>query len=253
MMGESIYFVHNLWDGTVMRLDPNQSIQFQIVNFISEQEQTHGRHRRTSPQVRSPAPQARAVSHAPGATCASFNPRTGALTISPSPRTQLAPRDRSRLERGEPKVGEIIAHRAWFLDAPTCQQLYSVGMYPIQWLPGVVMEDKAYGDMVGVAEWNGQGIWSFKEPTGPVDEYLLASGSGYTYAPTTSQEHGLALVLGTCYIWGTVLEYTKGYRSQFGAVRSLDRAYLFSGLHWRRTELFPLDSVRSRYGVENGD
>ncbi len=106
-----------------------------------------------------------------------------------------------------------------------------------------------------ISEKNSYGVWSFKTPGGPIQEFLAHYASGcYAIEIARSATKPLCLVLGSCDIWGTVIECTEGYRSQFGAVRSLDRIFrlgqLSQGTGWIESDPRRLDNARKRYGLE---
>lgn len=222
-----------------------------------------GEYRQASPQVRSAPPQAPAPAHPPGAysTC---SPRTFGAAVAAAVAAPAEPsaREAPRVERCEPKIGELVAHRAWFFDKER-RRLTSVGYWPLEWHPEEPMADCTLleknpswveDDRGCISETNKCGVWSFKSPNGPIHEYLLDSGSG-KYALRSASDYDLALILGTCWIWGTVVEHEHGYRSQFGAIRSLDHHYHQASGIWFPTggaEGF-LDELRTFYKLQPVD
>lgn len=212
-----------------------------------------GEYRRTHSQVRSAAPPAASpgAGGTPPLSFAQFARTHGAFSACAEPARKAA-----RVEHCAPKCGEIVGHRAWFWDGQR-NSLTSVGHWPLQWVPQEPMRDITLGDDEGplledvskkVQVDNKRGIWSFKNPNGPIHEYLLASGSG-KYAAGTAVDNKLMLVLGTCWQWGTVIEHDNGYRSQFGAVRSLDAAYWIEATGIMPRHLDPLGIISQMEGI----
>jgi hypothetical protein len=108
------------------------------------------------------------------------------------------------LPRAAPIVGELIGHRLWRIEGGNLLRSYSAGS---AWWPGRPMEARTEGGKA-VEDHNSVGIWAFKEPYSLTREFF-----------NTWQER---VVFGTCWLWGTIVEHERGYRAQYGSVRSLD-------------------------------
>lgn len=110
------------------------------------------------------------------------------------------------LPRTAPAVGELIGHRAWTVQGGNL--LLSISAKSA-WFPGQAMLDKI-GHGQEIDDHNTAGIWAFKDPYDLANEFwsMLRDGS----------------VFGTVWLWGTVIEHERGYRAQYAAIRSLERA-----------------------------
>ena len=103
--------------------------------------------------------------------------------------------ERTPLEDTGLKVGEIIGYRMWRV-----RDGYLVSYSTSHaWLPNEVMK----GDP---KENNDEGIWAFKEKSRALNK-MLDSGNA---------------VMGSIKMWGRIIEYTQGYRSEFAKITSLD-------------------------------
>lgn len=110
------------------------------------------------------------------------------------------------LQRAAPTVGELIGHRAWTVQGGNL--LLSISAKSA-WFPSQAMHDKI-GQGQEIDDHNTAGIWAFKDPYDLANEFwsMLKNGT----------------VFGTVWMWGTVIEHERGYRSQYAAIRSLERA-----------------------------
>lgn len=120
-----------------------------------------------------------------------------------------------KLPREKPAIGELIGHRAWIVSGG---YLHSVTMGSV-WYPGKTMCDRIpENGHTGVQDDNHAGIWAFKDPYDLAHEFWAMINYG---GQVTNVRCG---IFGTVYLWGTVIEHEHGYRAQYAAVRSLDKA-----------------------------
>ena len=124
------------------------------------------------------------------------------------------------LPRTPPVVGEIVGHRGWRLQGGNLLISYSAG---VRWYPGQPMQDTTAAAGNVIEDYNHAGVWAFKSP------YLL----GWQLWTDSAID-----VLGTIWMWGTVIEHEDGYRSQYATVRSIE---------WVRAP-YDLESLRRLYG-----
>ena len=263
----------------------NPDTYLEMAKAILEKELQNGQHRGTTAEIRGAAHAAPAAAHAglslaglarslagllPGqgasitnaiaAQAASSVVLAGLKASSQAvdPLGLLIPR--KPLPRSEPKCGEIVGHRAWFVRRGV-PQLYSCGVYPLAWQPGEPMQDSTQkGEHID--DYGKAGVWGFKTPYDLAGEFLTPGGSGNGYMPLRASQHGLTLIVGTSWHWGTTIEHENGYRSQYGAVRSLDCAYAqrvrenaegFNADFYKMDEASTSDflpALRQHYGVE---
>lgn len=144
--------------------------------------------------------------------------RAVAAQISAKIKADIEKNKVNPLPRSEPRIGELIGHRAWRV---VNGRLYSTA-HSCAWDPIVPMMDSLLRGRE-ISDHNNSGVWAFKDP--------------FTMA---KQFWGTA-VFGTIWMWGTVIEHQQGYRSQYAAVRSLD--YICP------TVAVSLDALRQTYGV----
>ena len=111
------------------------------------------------------------------------------------------------LPRARPIVGELIGHRAWKVEGGNLLRSYSAGT---AWFPSQPMHLTVGNKGIEIDDHNTAGVWAFKDPYELAHQfYGEIEGSG---------------VFGTVWLWGTVIEHERGYRGQYAAIRSLDRA-----------------------------
>jgi hypothetical protein len=65
--------------------------------------------------------------------------------------------------------------------------------------------------------------------------------------PPPNLEGPVALAIGTVSLWGTIWEHERGFRAQFGRVRSIDALLEGKELDQRRTEGAQLHRLRMKY------
>lgn len=117
------------------------------------------------------------------------------------------PKPKPVLPRCKATVGELIGHRAWTVKGGNLLTSVSAGS---AWLPGQPMHHKVGSNGLEIDDHNAAGVWCFKDPYDLANQFW-----------STIQNGG---VFGTVWLWGTVIEHDRGYRAEFAAIRSLDRA-----------------------------
>lgn len=150
------------------------------------------------------------------------------------------------LPRAAMRPGEFIGHRIWEVHSNIVETVS--GEFPFQctltqekvwlqsfvmscpWWPGVPMCDTTYHPNYHIQERNTIGIWGFKERE-RLDHYL--AGWHYLQHP---------IIIGTAWLWGTVIEHELGYRAQYASIRSLDEVY-----HFGSNPEFDLETMRNLY------
>lgn len=141
------------------------------------------------------------------------------------------PEPRPDLKR-EMHVGEIVAHRCWRLSRGFADglRLMSVVAGDI-WVPGETLVGRELED------WGERGIHAWKAK-GPDFARYAASNSSYC-----------ALVVGTVFLWGDVVEHELGYRAQYARVRSIDWLMDNSAMEHFGREAAVLEELRDTYGT----
>lgn len=131
----------------------------------------------------------------------------------PLPETQPEPLPRTPI-----RPGEFIGHRVWLVcgadDLPGDRVWLNSFVMRYAWQPGVPVRDISYDPKNRIQEQNMVGIWSFKDRDGLLNDFL-SGWEGIEYP----------IVIGTAWLWGTIIEHEKGYRAQYAAIRSLDTIY----------------------------
>jgi hypothetical protein len=125
------------------------------------------------------------------------------------------------LPREAPIVGELIGHRIWKVEGGNLLRSYSSGS---AWFPGQPMHDKISKGQE-IDDHNQSGVWAFKNPYDLAGEFLGEIRNG--------------AVVGTCWLWGTVIEHERGYRAQFASIRSLEHAGKDTNLEVLRAAYLP--------------
>lgn len=114
------------------------------------------------------------------------------------------------LEKCPPKVEELIGYRIWSLRRGLLRSVSTSHM----WIPGQYAADISL-DGERVSADNTAGVWSYKTIEDLHHDY------GTTIAMIGPEYHA-TVVSGTVWLWGTIIEYERGYRAQYAAIRSLD-------------------------------
>lgn len=143
---------------------------------------------------------------------------------------QQAARSRPPIEDAGIRAGEIIAYRAWMWSRGLLRSMAA----NFAWIPGEIVG----GDPIKA----GLGVHAFKTLGDAVGQY-----GGF--ANDTN-----AVVFGTVALWGDVIEHEKGYRAEFGAVRSIVMVWPSDEespkwKFWKKPRRV-LRDVRRTYGVE---
>lgn len=147
-------------------------------------------------------------------------------------------------------AGEIIGYRCWRIENNLLSSVYQSDI----WLPRQVLEGREIG------EWNSRGIHAWKDKGSKeyhdyIRGYLNPEYDPYTrmmiYGNLSTEQDKPAMLTGTVFLWGDVVEHERGYRAEFARVRSLDWLYPDAEMMGREQEV--LDELRQRYGVENAN
>lgn len=139
-------------------------------------------------------------------------------------------------------AGEIVGYRCWRVEKGLLRSVYQTD----QWTPGQVLEGRELGD------WDSRGIHAWKSSGSKeyhdyIRSYLNQEGDFVfrTMMRGTDVEARPAMVTGTVFLWGDVVEHERGYRAEYARVRSLDWLYPDAGMMGREQET--LDALRLKY------
>src|SRR4029077_15929376 len=158
------------------------------------------------------------------------------------------------IPKGETKIGEMIGHRFWLIEATSCL-LWSYTQ-SIPWYPGEPVEGnpRNYRDIGH--NWRGLGVYSFKST-----DLLMTEINRAKYQLRDHLHHNvpwkenlgsigqgnllyidcIGFVYGTVEMWGDVVEHEYGFRSQYAKIVTLDG---FIGI----AELYKnFDKIKRRY------
>jgi hypothetical protein len=124
------------------------------------------------------------------------------------------------LEEGPMQVGELVAWRIWQINGSYLSS-YSADT---SWYPNEPMTGDPH-------DYDHQGVWCLKSPH---DALHMALHSNGTYA------------LGTVWLWGTVIEHSRGYRGEFAMIRSIDTIV-------GKSNHQELEILRKTYGVTDSN
>jgi hypothetical protein len=151
------------------------------------------------------------------------------------------------LKREEIVAGEIIGYRCWRVEGGLLRSVYQRDF----WHPGKPLIARE------IEDWNQRGIHAWKDAGGEgYHEYLRAYLNKHDDPFTQVLMFGYvdkcenlrpAMVTGTVYLWGDVVEHQRGWRGEFARVRSID--WLYPDEHMMGFEEQCLASLRSRYNV----
>lgn len=160
--------------------------------------------------------------------------------MSPA-RLALMEEPRPALKRAGIVAGEIIGYRCWRIQEGILRSVYQSDF----WFPNQPLEGRELGD------WDSRGIHAWKDAASKEYHNYIRS---YLNSPEndllTRARHGydrLAMVTGTVYLWGDVVEHERGYRAEFARIRSLDWLYPDETMMGREQET--LQHLRKMYGV----
>lgn len=225
----------------------------------------HGRHRRTnSPNNRSPLD----ITNNALRTLANLDPNYGTglsaqalANLRPGRVTSLPQAtwrtfnlidqveiNRPPLKRSDVIAGEIIGHRCWRIENGLLRSVYQTDL----WYPKDILSGRELGD------WDSRGIHAWKDPASKeyhdyIRGYLNAHEDYITNMllygrhSRDNAETKPAMATGTVFLWGDVVEHTRGYRAEYARVRSLDWLYPDANMMGRETIV--LNDLRSKYHV----
>lgn len=155
-------------------------------------------------------------------------------------------------ERAEPALkregvvaGEIVGYRCWKILKGLLRSVYQKDT----WLPGQVLEGRELGD------WDSRGIHAWKDKGSKqyhdyIRGYLNQEDDPYTrFVGTRESTLRPAMVTGTVFLWGDVVEHERGWRAEFARVRSLDWLYPDETMMGREQEA--LEDLRARYALSS--
>lgn len=143
-------------------------------------------------------------------------------------------------------AGEIVGYRCWRIENNLLRSVYQSDI----WQPNQVLEGRKLGD------WNSRGIHAWKDSGSEeyhnyIRSYLNSDNDDFTnmimFGRSNIPESKPAMLTGTVFLWGDVVEHERGYRAEFARVRSLDWLYPDAGMMGREQEV--LNEFRQRYGV----
>ncbi|HYT43122.1 MAG TPA: hypothetical protein VEP90_12325 [Methylomirabilota bacterium] len=143
------------------------------------------------------------------------------------------------------KVGEIIGYRCWEVVQSISHEepishfrvQYYVNESRMQyiWLRSFVSINTIWKPKIPISCCDEHSSWfwgvhAFKDPKFLV-RYLLKMHTHY-----------IVVAIGTVKLWGTVIEHEKGWRGEFGAIRSIDQVSCYN------PQL--LETLRKKYDVK---
>jgi hypothetical protein len=156
------------------------------------------------------------------------------------------------LKRDGMVAGEIVGYRCWKLEGGLLRSVYQSDV----WRPGEVLAGRELGD------WDQRGIHAWKDAGSKqyhdyIRAYLNAESDPWSrlmFFGSGPQERGdprPAMVTGTVFLWGDVVEHERGWRAEYARVRSLDWLYPDASMMGREQEA--LDELRRRYTLSSQD
>lgn len=159
----------------------------------------------------------------------------------------LEPAPKPPLRRDAIVAGEIIGYRCWRIESGLLRSVYQTDV----WLPNQVLEGRELGD------WDHRGIHAWKDSSSKeyhdyIRSYLNSEPDKFTRLMLFSHggempETKPAMLTGTVFLWGDIVEHERGYRAEYARVRSLDWLYPDETMMGREQET--LDGLRQKYGV----
>lgn len=159
------------------------------------------------------------------------------------------------LKRDGVVAGEIVGFRCWRLSGGLLHSVYQNDV----WLPGQVLAGRELQD------WDQRGVHAWKDAASKhyhdyIRSYLNRDGTPFQlmaarllYGTRVATLDDLdaqmrpAMVTGTIFMWGDVVEHERGYRAEYARVRSLDWLYPDASMMGREQQT--LDRLRDAYGV----
>ena len=141
-------------------------------------------------------------------------------------------------------AGEIVGYRCWRVKNGLLKSVYQSDV----WKPGDVLEGRELGD------WNQRGIHAWKDNGSKqyhdyIRGYLNLDPIFYLwwFGNNEKSDPRPAMVTGTVFLWGDVVEHERGWRAEYARVRSLDWLYPDAGMMGREEET--LNHLRAKYRV----
>jgi hypothetical protein len=158
---------------------------------------------------------------------------------------EFEPAPKPALKREGVVAGEIVGYRCWKIQKGLLRSVYQKDV----WLPGQVLEGRELGD------WDSRGIHAWKDKGSKqyhdyIRGYLNQERDGGLWYIDQGPEHlRPAMVTGTVFLWGDVVEHERGWRAEFARVRSLDWLYPDETMMGREHEA--LEDLRTRYALSS--
>ena len=149
----------------------------------------------------------------------------------------------------EMKLGEIVGYRCWRVERRLLRSVYQKDV----WLPRQMLEGRELDD------WDSRGIHAWKDAGSEhYHEYIRSYLNSQRRDPFTAALYGRnvqeleneqrpAMVTGSVFLWGDVVEHERGYRGEFARVRSLDWLYPDADMMGHEIEF--LAYLKGTYGV----
>lgn len=175
--------------------------------------------------------------------------------FSPAQLQMIEMQKQPPLKREGIVAGEIVGYRCWRIvrgdPAALIGRLRSVYQSDI-WNPGDILQGRELGD------WDSRGIHAWKDSgsreynayiRGYLNREADPFASAFYFGDNNSSADRPAMVTGTVFLWGDVVEHERGYRAEFARVRSLDWLYPDEIMMGREAKA--LDDLRRLYGVMN--
>jgi len=156
----------------------------------------------------------------------------------------FAESERPALKRDGIVAGEIVGYRCWRIEKGWLRSVYQSDV----WKPGCVLEGRELGD------WDSRGIHAWKDAASKeYSDYIRSYLNGvdslkrmiFSHSRETNPQP--AMVTGTVFLWGDVVEHERGWRAEFARVRSLDWLYPDETMMGREPQV--LDDLLRLYGV----
>lgn len=137
----------------------------------------------------------------------------------------------------EMHVGEITGYRAWRLEDGYLGSIYMKDV----WYPNQIIEGK------GIEDWDIRGVHAWKEPNSKQFFDYIRGYMQRQYSPLYEEKDCPAIITGSVFLWGDVVEHEFGYRAEFAKIRSLD--YLYPAQEQMGQEGKVLHDLRVKYNV----
>lgn len=160
----------------------------------------------------------------------------------------MADKPKPALKRDGVVAGEIVGYRCWRVEKGLLRSVYQKDFWrPLEILAGRELGD---WDSRGIHAWKDAGskqyhdyIRAYLNDVSDPFRQMLMWGSSRS-EPDTSRP---AMVTGTVFLWGDVVEHERGWRAEYARVRSLDWLYPDATTMGREEE--SLSQLRAKYGV----